>query len=51
MTTTALPASPARPQLRRRPRAPRARLAGIALRTPYWVLTGGLALVFVFPLI
>ncbi|WP_020016733.1 carbohydrate ABC transporter permease [Promicromonospora sukumoe] len=57
MTTTALPAGaasppgPTRPQARRRPRATRARLAGIALRTPYWVLTGGLALVFVFPLI
>ena len=25
--------------------------AGIALRTPYWVLTGGLALIFLYPLI
>ena len=45
MTTTALPTSPPRPQVRRRPRAPRARLVGIALRTPYWVLTGALALI------
>ena len=27
------------------------RLAGVAIRTPYWVLTGGLALIFLFPLI
>ena len=51
MTMTATAPTPARPQPLRRPRAPRARVAGIALRTPYWVLTGALALVFVFPLI
>lgn len=27
------------------------RLLGIATRTPYWVLTGGLALIFLYPLI
>lgn len=27
------------------------RLAGVAIRTPYWVVTGGLALIFLFPLI
>jgi multiple sugar transport system permease protein len=26
-------------------------LAGVALRTPYWVLTGGLAVIFLFPLL
>ncbi|MFE9654552.1 carbohydrate ABC transporter permease [Micromonospora sp. NPDC006431] len=26
-------------------------LAGVALRTPYWVLTGALALIFLFPLV
>jgi multiple sugar transport system permease protein len=29
----------------------RTRIAGVALRTPYWVLTGGLALIFLYPLI
>lgn len=33
----------------RRPQ--RTRLMGVALRTPYWVLTGGLALIFLYPLI
>lgn len=32
-------------------RRPGTRLAGVALRTPYWVLTGGLALIFLYPLI
>jgi multiple sugar transport system permease protein len=27
------------------------RLAGIAVRTPFWVLSGGLALIFLFPLV
>jgi multiple sugar transport system permease protein len=27
------------------------RLAGIAIRTPFWVLSGGLALIFLFPLL
>jgi multiple sugar transport system permease protein len=39
------------PALNRRPAAPRARIAGIVTRMPYWVLTGGLALVFLFPLV
>jgi multiple sugar transport system permease protein len=29
---------------------PDTRLAGIAIRTPFWVLSGGLALIFLFPL-
>ncbi|MDQ4024069.1 MAG: carbohydrate ABC transporter permease [Actinomycetota bacterium] len=42
--------SPVRvPAVRRR--TPRTRIAGIALRTPYWVFTVGIAIVFVFPLI
>ena len=32
-------------------RRPGSVLAGIALRTPYWVLTGGLAVIFLFPLV
>ncbi|WP_285114119.1 carbohydrate ABC transporter permease [Leifsonia sp. fls2-241-R2A-40a] len=32
-------------------RRPVSRLAGVAVRTPYWVLTGGLALIFLYPLI
>ena len=33
--------------------APRRRqtLAGIATRTPYWVLTGALAIIFLFPMV
>jgi multiple sugar transport system permease protein len=31
-------------------RAERRSLAGIALRTPYWVMTGGLAIIFLYPL-
>ncbi len=51
MTVTApAPAPAARPAPTGRP-APRARIAGVLTRTPYWVLTGGLALVFLFPLI
>ena len=26
-------------------------LAGIATRTPYWVLTGALAIIFLFPMV
>lgn len=33
------------------PRHPATSFAGIALRTPYWVLTAGLALIFLYPLI
>jgi multiple sugar transport system permease protein len=39
----------------RRPRSagrdPGTTVAGVVLRTPYWVLTGGLAVVFLFPLV
>ncbi|WP_435738628.1 carbohydrate ABC transporter permease [Cellulosimicrobium sp. PMB13] len=49
MTGTATAPAPARSTPRGQ--APRARIAGIATRTPYWVLTGGLALVFLFPLV
>lgn len=35
--------------LQSRPR--RAKLGGVALRTPYYVLTGGLAILFLFPLL
>lgn len=44
-------AGPARPRRTPRPRDGRTRVAGLALRTPYWVFTTGLALVFVFPLV
>jgi multiple sugar transport system permease protein len=51
MTTTTTPAAPTTP----RPAAPRrpatTTLAGVALRTPFWVLTGALAVVFLFPLV
>ncbi len=38
-------------QARPRRRAPQTRIAGLALRTPYWVFTGALAVVFLFPLV
>jgi multiple sugar transport system permease protein len=31
--------------------APTTTVAGIAMRTPYWVFTGGLALIFLYPLV
>ncbi|MCV2393298.1 carbohydrate ABC transporter permease [Actinotalea sp. M2MS4P-6] len=34
-----------------RPPAPRARVAGVILRMPYWVFTGALALLFLYPLL
>jgi multiple sugar transport system permease protein len=34
-----------------RRQAPTTRLWGVAVKTPYWVLTGGLALIFLYPLI
>lgn len=36
---------------RRRRGAPPTTLAGVALRTPYWVFTGALAVIFLFPLV
>ncbi|WP_406104278.1 carbohydrate ABC transporter permease [Micromonospora globbae] len=38
---------------RRRPvrRAPTTRVAGLVLRTPYWIFTGSLAVIFLFPLV
>ncbi|WP_404821924.1 carbohydrate ABC transporter permease [Oerskovia merdavium] len=62
-TTTETPSAPvpspapaAPPAARRRRRmvgraAPTTTLGGLALRTPYYVFTGGLALIFLFPLI
>jgi multiple sugar transport system permease protein len=49
--TAQLSQAPAR-HLAERPgrRRPTTRVAGVALRTPYWVLTGGLAIIFLFPL-
>ncbi|MGC3994053.1 MAG: carbohydrate ABC transporter permease [Propionicimonas sp.] len=44
MTTTTLAPTPAR-------RGSGTSLAGIALRTPYYVVTGGLAILFLFPLV
>lgn len=41
-----------KPQKRRGTRVvPRTTIAGLALRTPYWVFTGALAIVFLFPLV
>jgi multiple sugar transport system permease protein len=34
-----------------RRRGPTATLAGVALRTPYWVFTGALAVIFLYPLV
>jgi len=55
-TAAPRPASPGAVPSAHRPRTggrgrPGSVLAGVALRTPYWVLTGGLAVVFLFPLV
>jgi len=44
------PTHPSGPRAGRR-RPPTTTVAGIALRTPYWVFTGALAIVFLFPLV
>ena len=52
-STTAAPAA-VRPTGSRRGKtsmAPRTTVAGLVLRTPYWILTGGLAVIFLFPLV
>jgi multiple sugar transport system permease protein len=60
VSTQASATTGTRPDPRRRGGAPEARagrpprgttLAGLALRTPYWVLTGGIAVVFLFPMV
>jgi multiple sugar transport system permease protein len=50
--TAQLSRAPAR-RLAEKPdrRRPTTAVAGVALRTPYWVLTGGLAIIFLFPLV
>jgi multiple sugar transport system permease protein len=30
---------------------PMTKLGGVAIRTPFWVLTGGLAVIFLYPLV
>jgi multiple sugar transport system permease protein len=40
-----------RPPARTRRRGPTTTLAGVALRTPYWVFTGALAVIFLYPLV
>jgi multiple sugar transport system permease protein len=37
--------------VKRRRGAPPTSIAGIALRTPYWVFTGAIAIIFLFPLV
>ena len=45
-------AAASRPPARRaRRRGPTLTLAGVALRTPYWVFTGALAVIFLYPLV
>jgi multiple sugar transport system permease protein len=54
MTLTSVTSSPATTGRRGSPtggRRQRTTVAGVALRTPYWVLTGGLAVIFLFPLV
>jgi multiple sugar transport system permease protein len=49
-TQISSPAAPATPP-RAVGRAPTTTLAGVALRTPYWVFTGALAVIFLYPLV
>jgi multiple sugar transport system permease protein len=48
---TQLSRAPVRPLAEKPDRGRPTGVAGIALRTPYWVLTGGLAIIFLFPLV
>lgn len=50
-TATAAPASAETPRLRKRRAMPSTTLGGTALRTPYYVFTGALAILFLFPLV
>jgi multiple sugar transport system permease protein len=50
-TSQRLDATGTRNRPPRRRRMPTTTLAGIALRTPYWVFTGALAVIFLFPLV
>ena len=51
MTTTTAPAAATTPR-RAAPRRPATTtLGGVVLRTPFWVLTGALAVIFLFPLV
>ena len=49
ISTTAQVPRAERPAPPRRDR--RSTIAGVAVRTPYWVLTGALAIIFLFPLV
>jgi len=53
LTTPGTPPAPSNvaPKVHQRRRQRGSRVAGIALRTPFWVLTGALALIFLYPLI
>jgi multiple sugar transport system permease protein len=51
LTTQISRAAPASPPTRAARPAPATTLAGVALRTPYWVFTGALAVVFLYPLV
>lgn len=50
MTTTTAPA-PTTPRRATQRRPATTTLAGVALRTPFWVLTGAIAVIFLFPLV
>ncbi|MGN6427933.1 MAG: carbohydrate ABC transporter permease [Leifsonia sp.] len=50
-TLTRDPRTADRPHARHDARRRHSRLFGVATRMPYWVLTGGLALIFLYPLI
>ena len=51
MTTRTITRTQAAPEYVTRPADRGTTLAGIALRTPYWVVTGALAVIFLFPLV
>ena len=50
-TTPRRAAAGPRPTSPARRSAPRTTLAGVALRTPFWVFSGALAVIFLFPLV
>jgi multiple sugar transport system permease protein len=51
LTTQVSRAAPPSPPTRAARSAPPTTLAGVALRTPYWVFTGALAVIFLYPLV
>jgi len=51
MTTTTTPATNARRSVAATRVVPTTRIGGVAMRTPFWVFSGAIALIFLYPLV